>query len=172
MKPRRGPIHRRLTLARDDPLVRAAPYFLVLVLAGCTPGAPSAGTGTAAVVATTTVDVSLSTFTVTATQFGSSGGFTPPVTTVTVGSTIRFINVDVGTPHTSTSLSGSSFPPSSPFGAAAFNQFGGTLSSGWSSGTLGGGNGSQILLADRPGTYLYGCAYHYGTPMRGAIVVH
>ena len=152
--------------------MRFVSLFIVLALAGCTPGAPPAGTGTAAVAATTTIDVSLSTLTVTATQFGSAGGFTPPVTNVTVGSTIRFVNVDAATPHTSTSLSGSSLPASSPFGANALSQFGGTLSGGWSSGTLGGGNGSQIVLADKPGTYLYGCAYHYGTPMRGAIIVH
>jgi plastocyanin len=152
--------------------VRFVSLFIVLALTGCTPGAPPAGTGTAAIAATTTIDVSLSTLTVTATQFGSAGGFTPPVTDVTVGSTIRFINADAATPHTSTSLSGSSFPASSPFGANALSASGTTLSGGWSTGTLGGGNGSQILLADKAGTYLYGCAYHYGTPMRGAIVVH
>lgn len=150
--------------------MRVVSLFLLLVLASCTPGAPPAGTGSTAA-ATTTIDVSLSTLSVSATAYGSSGGFTPPVTTVTVGSTIRFVNVDVGTPHTATSLSGSSFPPASPFGAAAFSKSGATLSGGFTSGTLGGGNGSQVLLADQPGTYLYGCAYHYDAPMRGAIVV-
>jgi len=48
---------------------------------------------------------------------------------------------------------------------------GATLSGGWSSGTLGAGSGSQILLADKPGTYLYGCFFHYTAPMHGAILV-
>jgi plastocyanin len=32
------------------------------------------------------------------------------------------------------------------------------------------GSGSQTVAADKAGTYLYGCFYHYGAPMRGAIV--
>ena len=26
------------------------------------------------------------------------------------------------------------------------------------------------VLADKPGTYLYGCFFHYTAPMRGAII--
>jgi plastocyanin len=29
---------------------------------------------------------------------------------------------------------------------------------------------SQTILADKPGTYLYGCYFHYSAPMRGAII--
>jgi plastocyanin len=142
------------------------------VLAACTPGAPPAGSGTGNVApASVTVDISLTNSVATAIAYGTSGGFTPPVTTMTVGQTVRFVNVD-SFAHTSTSLPGTTFPAASPFAASAQLTSGATLSGGWSSGTLGAGNGSQDVLADKPGTYLYGCFFHYTAPMRGAIVVH
>lgn len=150
--------------------MRVLPLLFCAALAGCTPGAPSAGTGSGAA-ASTTVDVSLTSSVVATTPFGTSGGFAPAVVDVAVGTTIRFVNVD-SFAHTATSLSGTSFPATSPFDAAAQLMAGGTLSGGWSTGTLGAGNGSQVLLADKPGTYLYGCFFHYTAPMRGAIVVH
>jgi plastocyanin len=154
--------------------VRVVSLLLLGVLAGCTPGAPAAGAASAAAFTTagaaTTIDVSLTSSTTTATPYGSAGGFVPVVTTVAVGTTVRFVNVD-SFAHTATSLSEASFPAASPLGAAALNTAGGTLSGGWTSGTLGAGTGSQTLLADKPGTYLYGCFFHYGSPMRGAIVV-
>jgi plastocyanin len=149
--------------------VRITSLLLISLLAGCTPGAPSAGTGSAAA-ATTTIDVSLTSSTPAATAFGSTGGFTPAVTTVALGSTVRFVNVD-SFAHTATSFGGATFPAASPLGASALNASGATLSGGWSSGALGAGNATQVLLADKPGTYLYGCFFHYGSPMRGAIVV-
>jgi plastocyanin len=149
--------------------VRVVSLLLFSVLAGCTPGASPAGAGNAAV-ATTTIDVSLTSSTVSSTAYGSAGGYTPPVTTVALGSTVRFVNVDSFS-HTATSLSGTAFPSASPFGGAALNVAGATLSGGWSSGTLAAGTASQPLLADKAGTYLYGCFFHYGSPMRGAIVV-
>ena len=120
--------------------------------------------------ATTTIDVSLTSSSSAATAYGSGGGYAPLVTTVALGSTVRFANVD-SFAHTATSLSGFVFPAASPFGGAALNAAGATLSGGWSSGTLGPGTASQPLLADRAGTYLYGCFFHYGAPMRGALVV-
>lgn len=142
---------------------------IVTLLAGCTPGAPPAGGGSTSA-ASVTIDVSLTASTVTTTTYGTSGGFMPAVTTVPLGATVRFVNVD-SFGHTSTSLSGTSFPAASPFDASAQLASGTTLSGGWSSGTLGAGNGSQVLLADKAGTYLYGCFFHYTAPMRGAIVV-
>jgi plastocyanin len=121
-------------------------------------------------VATTTIDVSLTSSTVSSTAYGSAGGFTPPITTVALGSMVRFVNVDSFS-HTATSFGGTTFPTSSPLGASALNLSGATLSGGWTSGTLGAGSASQPLLADKAGTYLYGCFFHYGSPMRGAIVV-
>ncbi len=149
--------------------MRVLPLLLCSALAGCTPGAPSAGAG-GAVAASITIDVSLTSSVVTATPYGTSGAFSPAVATVPVGATIRFVNVD-SFGHTATSLSGTSFPAASPFDASAQLMSGTTLSGGWSSGTLGAGNGSQVLLADKAGTYLYGCFFHYTAPMRGAIVV-
>jgi plastocyanin len=153
--------------------VRVAALLLAVLVAGCTPGAPAAGAGGGATGGggpTTTIDVSLTSSTVTSTPYGDAGGFTPVVTTVALGSTVRFLNVDSFS-HTASSLSGTSFPASSPLGSAALNVAGNTLSGGWSSGTLGAGTASQPLLADKTGTYLYGCFFHYGSPMRGAIVV-
>ncbi|GEM_PF-419106 len=171
MKPPWVRLHRALTLRRDDPLVRSPLLSLLLVgsLAGCTNGAPPAG-GASAVAATVTIDVSLTSEPMAATAYGSGGGFAPLVTTVPVGTTVRFVNVD-SFAHTATSLTGTTFPPASPFAGSAQILSGGTLSGGWSSGTLGAGTGSQALIADKPGTYLYGCFFHYGAPMRGAIVV-
>jgi plastocyanin len=90
---------------------------------------------------------------------------------VALGSTVRFTNSD-GFAHTVTSISGAqTFPAAEPFDASALQAHGTTLSGGFSSGALQAGSSSQALLADRPGTYLYGCFFHYGAPMRGAIVV-
>jgi plastocyanin len=116
------------------------------------------------------IDVSLTSSSVAATAYGSAGGYAPVVTTVALGSSVRFVNVDSFS-HTSTSIAGASFPSASPFGGSALTLSGGTLSGGWSSGTLGAGTASQPLLADKAGTYLYGCFFHYSAPMRGAIVV-
>ena len=149
--------------------MRLISLFLLSALAGCTPGAPPAGAVSAAA-ATTTIDVSLTSSPVAATAYGNAGGYSPLVTNVALGSTVRFLNTD-SFAHTASSLSGTSFPAASPFTGAALNQSGGTLSGGWTSGTLSPNGASQPLLADKAGTYLYGCFFHYGSPMRGAIVV-
>jgi plastocyanin len=153
--------------------VRSISLLLVAVLAGCTPGAPPAGAANAAATtstSSTTIDISLTTSTVVATAYGSAGGFTPSVVMVPLGSTVRFVNVD-SFAHTSTSFSGASFPAGSPLTGAALTVSGSRLSTGWSSGNLAAGAATQPLLADVAGTYLYGCFYHYGAPMRGAILV-
>jgi plastocyanin len=80
------------------------------------------------------------------------------------------VNVD-SFAHTSSSFDGTAFPAGSPLGGGALNTFGDRLSTGWTSGNLAAGASSQSLLADKAGTYLYGCFYHYGAPMRGAILV-
>ncbi|HYZ17458.1 MAG TPA: hypothetical protein VE591_13700 [Candidatus Acidoferrum sp.] len=151
--------------------MRALPVFVMIFAAiGCTPGAPPSGGGGA--VATTTIDVSLTSFAAVATAFGEGGGFSPSITTVALGSTVVFVNQD-SFAHTSTSLGGAtSFPANSNFPSSALSQSGTRLSTGWTSGNLAPGAFSQPLLADVPGTYLYGCFYHYPAPMRGAIVVH
>lgn len=152
--------------------VRSPLVLLVLAVFGaCTPGgsAPPPGGGAA----TQTISVNLTLNAPVGTPYGQSGGFSPPVTTVPVGSTIRFVNTDgVGVNHTATLLSGSpaTFPASDGFGAGVLQQSGTTISSQWSSGAMVSGTGSQTILVDKAGTYLYGCFFHYASPMRGAIV--
>jgi plastocyanin len=144
--------------------------LLTIGLAGCTAGAPPAGSGSGPAPGGATIDVSLTASTVVATAYGSSGGYAPAVTTLALGTTLRFVNRD-SFAHTATSLGGTAFPAAAPFAAAALVPSGERLSSGWSSGTLAAGGVSPPLLADAPGTYLYGCFFHYGAPMRAAIVV-
>jgi plastocyanin len=141
-------------------------------LAACTPGATSVPSGGGDGSTTTTVDVNLTAHPATSTPAGQGGGFAPAVTRVAVGTFIRFTNSD-SFAHTATDIQGArSFPASSPLGASALQRFGDRLSQGWSSGTLQAGASAQPLLADQAGTYLYGCFFHYGSPMRGVIVVH
>jgi len=64
------------------------------------------------------------------------------------------------------------FPAGSPYSTSAQTQSGNAISQNWSSGTLPGGASSQTLLVDKAGTYLFGCFYHYGGPMRAEIVAH
>jgi len=129
-----------------------------------------ANAGATTSTSSTTIDISLTTSTVVATAYGSAGGFAPSVVTVALGSTVRFVNVD-SFAHTSSSFAGASFPAGSPLGGGALTTFGNRLSTGWSSGNLAAGAASPPLLADQAGTYLFGCFYHYGAPMRGAILV-
>jgi plastocyanin len=140
-----------------------------LLLAACTAGGiPTSSSGGGGV----TIDVSLSQFQAVNTPYGMSGGYSPPVTTVAVGTLLHFTNVDSFCCHTATLIPGAtSFPTSSPFTQKATQQSGSTLSGGFSSGALQPNQSSQTITADTPGTYLYGCFFHYGAPMRAAIVV-
>lgn len=155
-------------MARFDALIFAAAFA---GLAACTPGGttvPSGGGGGGAV----TIDVDLTTHPAGPTVAGNGGGFAPLETDVAVGSTIRFTNSDTFA-HTATLIGTQpAFPASSPFGGSALTQAGNTLSQPWSSGALAAGSASQIITVDLPGTYLYGCFFHYGAPMRGVIVAH
>ncbi len=140
----------------------------LLVLASCTNGgiATSSGGGGGG----TTVDINLTLFQPTKTQFGESGGFSPPIASVAVGSQIHFVNTD-SFAHTATEIpNATQFPSGSPFNIGALKQYGTNLSGGFSSGALQPGSSSQNLTVDQPGTYLFGCFFHYGAPMRAAIV--
>jgi plastocyanin len=141
-------------------------------LTACTygaPGSPSGG-GSGGV---TTIDVSLTAFAATTTGPGVSAGYEPAQLTVPVGTQIRFVNQD-SFAHTASAVSGATFPISSPLNASALTPSAsgrGLSDGGWSSGNLAAGAASPVFVADRPGTFLFGCFYHYGAPMRGSIVV-
>ena len=150
--------------------VRLAALALCAALTSCTPGALGATSG-GGTTASLVVDVNLTNHGPAGTPAGTGGGYAPLVATVAVGSTIRFINSD-GFAHTATAIPGATkFPSGFPFTLTALQQSGATLSGGFSSGDMQAGASSQQLLADRSGTYLFGCFHHYGAPMRGMIVV-
>lgn len=153
-------------------LLHGPAALLAILAAGCTPGGlpPSGSGGTSAT--TLVIDANLTNFGPGSTPAGNGGGYSRLVTTVNVGATIQFLNTD-GFAHTATSVpdNPSTFPSGFPFSSAALQQSGHLLSQGWSSGDMQAGVSSQILLADKTGTYLFGCFHHYGAPMRGVIIV-
>jgi plastocyanin len=143
----------------------------VLALSACTPGADHSGpSGGAIGASTTTVDVNLTLHQPTTIAAGLAGGYAPIAAVVPLGSTVRFINSD-SFAHTASFVGATTFPSASPFNAGDLNAYGGPLSQDWSSGTLQPGAASQLLVADKRGTFLFGCFFHYGSPMRAAIVV-
>ena len=152
--------------------MKRALTLATIVLTACTPGGvtpvQSAGASAPSVV---TVDVSLSAFALQQLVPGPALGFSPEVTTVSVGTGIQFRNVD-NTAHTASFVGGTTFPNSSPLQFSATSPSANTtISSGnWSSGSLQPGVTSQIFLVDKPGMYLYGCFYHYGGMMRAEII--
>ena len=140
-------------------------------LAACTPGAFGVASGGGAPAgASITIDVDLTLDPDGPTPAGAGGGYKPLVNSVAVGTLVRFTNSD-GFNHTATSISGTTFPSAYPFSGAALTQSGSTLSGGFSSGNLTPGSTSQALLADKAGTYIFGCFYHYGHPMRAVVLV-
>ncbi len=138
-----------------------------LLLAACTAGGiPTSSGGSGG----TTINISLTQYAPVQTPYGQSGGYSPPITNVAVGTQIHFINVD-SFAHTATEIVGAtSFPSGSPFNAGALQQHGSTVSGGFSSGALQPNASSQSITVDQSGTYLFGCFFHYGAPMRAAIV--
>ena len=142
-------------------LVRGALPFAVAALAGCTFGAPAAVTGGLSG-NVTVVDVNLTVH---------PTGYSPPVVTVPVGTRIQFTNSD-SFAHTATAIAAGAFPSASPFDVSAETATGSSLASrSWGSGVLQAGGSSPVFVADQPGTYLYGCFFHYSHPMQGQIVV-
>jgi plastocyanin len=148
-------------------MIRRFVTGIALLLGACTAGGiPTSSGGSGGV----TIDVSLTQFSQSPTPYGTSLGYSPAVTTVSVGTQIHFVNID-SFAHTATAIPGATtFPSGSPFTAAALQQKGTTLSGGFSSGALQPNASSQSITADQPGTYLYGCFFHYGAGMRAAIV--
>ncbi|TAM58876.1 hypothetical protein EPN52_09550 [bacterium] len=153
--------------------------WLLLVAAtvasvACTPNAQPATSSSATVpvgVPVQRVDLNLGANGPLQGTFGVLAGYAPNPATVAVGTVIVFHNSE-GFPHTASAITGGTFPAASPFTLAALQPSGARLSQGqWSSGELQPGASSQPLTADAPGAYLYGCFFHYGSPMRGVLVV-
>jgi plastocyanin len=147
---------------------------LLVLAAACTPGAsapPSGGGSLPSGAQITTIDVDLTLDPGGTTAAGPAGGYKPLATIVAVGTYVRFQNSD-GFAHTATSIAGATYPTAYPFSNAALNASGSTLSGGFSSGNLVAGAISAPILADVAGHYIFGCFYHYGTPMRAEIDVH
>jgi len=146
----------------------------LLLAGGCTPGS-SAIVGPVNVNVTgrvVPVDVNLTSDPGGSTPGGAGAGYSPLTVSVNVGDGLRFTNSD-GFAHTATEIPGAmTFPSAYPFTNAALNASGSTLSGGFSTGSLAAGASSGVILADVAGTYLFGCYYHYGSPMRAAVVVH
>lgn len=156
--------------------MKSSGLAFLAVLAACTPGGMTGSPAAAGLPPgsqVTKIDINLTLHSApTQLPQGASAGYAPPLTTVSVGSFVQFVNSD-GFAHTATSIPGAAaFPASSPFAASAQSQTGGAVSAAWSSGTLQAGQSSQLIRVDTPGTYLFGCFFHYGAPMRGAIVAH
>jgi plastocyanin len=149
--------------------MRGSILALVLAVAGCTPGGVITGGGGGVAAQTITVNLTLNA--PTQTPAGTSGGFSPAITNVAVGSTINFINTD-SFAHTATFISAtaSTFPTAYPFNASALTRTGTVVSQFFTSGALQPNQTTQTITIDKPGTYLYGCFFHYGSPMRGIIV--
>ena len=147
----------------------------VVQLVACTPGSFASNSNAtnvagSSVARTLVIDVDLTNDPANTTPGGIGAGYAPIVATIAIGDAVRFHNSD-GFPHTATSIAGTAFPSAYPFDGSALSAAGTTLSGGFSSGSLAPGTTSQAFVADRSGTMLYGCFYHYGSPMRAAIVV-
>ncbi len=148
-------------------MMRAAVLTALLACVSCTPGAlGSASSGGASDVV---IDVNLSMHPATTQPQGGAGGYAPLPLTISLGTTIRFVNGDNAN-HTATIIQAASFPVGSPLSTAATVRSGVAVSN-FSTGTLAPQNNSQTITADSRGTFLYGCFYHYGAPMRGVIIV-
>lgn len=142
-----------------------------LTMAGCTPGAPAAPTGSLQAGATI-IHMSLFKYPPTESQYGEVFAYSPNPLIIPQGTVVQFVNDD-GFRHTASFLSMSGFPKLGP-GVPALTASGTTLSSpGWSTGDLVGGGASQTFVASSKGTYFYGCFHHYplNPSMRGVIVV-
>ena len=149
--------------------------LFIAQLAACTPGsfasnATAISSAGGAVARTLVIDVNLTNDPANATPGGIGVGYAPIVAMIAIGDAVRFRNSD-GFAHTATSIAQTAFPSAYPFDGSALIATGSKLSGGFSSGALAPGTISQTLVADRSGTVLFGCFYHYGSPMRAAIVI-
>jgi plastocyanin len=143
----------------------------MVATAACTPGAPTAPNG---LISSGSVVIHLSFGKyIVQTKYGLVSSYNPNPLVVARGSVVQFANDD-NFDHTATSLGSNAFPQNGPGGSAETKSGTDLSQPNWSSGVLTGGAVSQTFIASTPGTYYYGCFFHYGTPgspMRGVIVV-
>ena len=93
-----------------------------------------------------------------------SRGFTPAETKVRVGDHIVFFDIDDEV-HTATIRLTGTFPP------GAMKAMDLEISDAWSSGDLKATAEGAPILADRAGTYTYGCIHHFDEGQQATIVV-
>jgi plastocyanin len=155
-------------------MLRRTGFLLTAVLVSstaCTPGAPTAPNGSVRS-GSVVIHASFGKFIVQS-QYGLLSSYSPNPLVVSRGAVVQFVNDD-NFDHTATSLGTNGFPQSGPGGKAQSRSGNDLAQPDWSSGVLTGGAVSQTFNASTPGTYYYGCFFHYGTPgspMRGVIVV-
>lgn len=131
-----------------------------------------ATTGLYAAAATAVVHLSLDRYSkITHLSAGDSVGISPAVVTVHAGDSIVFINDDAVAHHTATGLAGAAKFVEPRWTPAMLKPVGDIGSQPWSSGDLAPGARSAPLVASTPGTFVYGCFFHYSTGMRGVIIV-
>jgi plastocyanin len=102
---------------------------------------------------------------------GDSVGVAPPTVTVHVGDAVVFVNGDASAHHTATGLSGANRFSEPRWSDAVLKPMGAIGPNQWSTGDLAPGARSAPMVAASPGTFLYGCFFHYSAGMRGVIVV-
>lgn len=102
---------------------------------------------------------------------GDSVGVAPAIVHVHVGDAIVFVNADQQAQHTATGLPGAARFGEPRWTEAVLKPFGTIGAEPWSSGVIAPGASSAPLVAASPGTFLYGCFFHYSAGMRGEIIV-
>ena len=102
---------------------------------------------------------------------GDSVGVAPPALTVRVGDAVVFVNDDASAHHTATGLPGATRFSEPRWSDAVLKPLGTIGPKLWSTGDLAPGATSAPIVASAPGTYLYGCFFHYSAGVRGTIVV-
>lgn len=102
---------------------------------------------------------------------GDSVGLAPALLTVHVGDSIIFENDDPVAHHTATGLGAATRFGEPRWTQAVLKPFGDIGAQPWSSGDLAPGARSAPITATTPGTFLYGCFFHYSAGMRGEIIV-
>jgi plastocyanin len=155
-------------------MIRGGMLLALWCLCACTPGGVAAnnGGGVPAGSQVTKIDVNLTVHSAVQTAQGTAAGYAPIPVTVAVGTYVEFMNSDSFAHTASLVGTAGTFPAASPLNASAQQQSGAAISLSWSTGTLQAGALSKPIRVDAAGTYLFGCFFHYGAPMRGVIDAH